>query len=120
MNESQLHHFRSLLERRREEIHHRIEEDQRRAQDPFAEGVRDVGDTSVQTLITDTDLTLGDRRTQQLYEIDAALRRIDNGTYGECAECGGEIELKRLEALPTATTCTECAAERETTAPPTL
>ena len=38
-----------------------------------------------------------------------ALGRIDNGTYGICIKCGGEIGKGRLEALPTATTCMKCA-----------
>jgi len=42
--------------------------------------------------------------------IDAALDRVDAGTYGICASCGRPIPEARLEARPTATTCVECAA----------
>lgn len=43
-------------------------------------------------------------------QVEAALARIDNGTYGDCVECDEEIPLKRLEALPTATKCIACAS----------
>jgi len=41
--------------------------------------------------------------------IDAALARIENGTYGICAKCGMKIPEARLKALPYATTCIDCA-----------
>lgn len=44
-----------------------------------------------------------------LDEIDAALARIDDGTYGVCAVCGQPIPAGRLEVRPTATTCVGCA-----------
>ncbi len=39
----------------------------------------------------------------------AALQRIEDGTYGTCANCGGDINEMRLKALPTATLCINCA-----------
>lgn len=41
--------------------------------------------------------------------IDTALRRLDEGTFAVCEKCGGEIELKRLEAVPYASLCRSCA-----------
>jgi RNA polymerase-binding protein DksA len=46
----------------------------------------------------------------EIHQIQAALRRISEGTYGICAHCGENIDPKRLEALPTATRCISCAA----------
>jgi DnaK suppressor protein len=48
----------------------------------------------------------GDRR---LAEIDAALRRLDDGSYGTCLRCGGTIAADRLAARPAAETCIDCA-----------
>lgn len=42
-------------------------------------------------------------------EVDAALARVDAGTYGICAKCGRDIPPGRLEARPFATTCVDCA-----------
>jgi len=46
----------------------------------------------------------------EIHQIQAALKRISEGTYGICAHCGENINPKRLEALPTATRCISCAA----------
>jgi DnaK suppressor protein len=43
-----------------------------------------------------------------LYHIDEALRRVRNGTYGKCAECGQEINRERLKAVPHARMCIKC------------
>lgn len=45
---------------------------------------------------------------QRLGEIDAAVQRLSNGTYGTCASCGRPIAAGRLEARPTATLCVDC------------
>ena len=48
-----------------------------------------------------------------LAAIDAALKRIDEGTYGICTNCGRQIAEERLEALPWATLCIDCQRDRE-------
>jgi RNA polymerase-binding protein DksA len=54
------------------------------------------------------DLALRERAEQHLAEVDAALARIDAGTYGRCVGCGREIAPERLEALPWASHCIDC------------
>ncbi len=56
---------------------------------------------------------LGEVQRRQLAMIDAALARMGSGEYGVCVDCGAEIDLKRLQALPFALVCTECATRRE-------
>lgn len=48
-------------------------------------------------------------RLEEANQIRAALRRMDQGTYGSCANCGADINPARLKALPTATLCMNCA-----------
>jgi len=48
-----------------------------------------------------------------LYHIDEALRRMQDGTYGRCVECGEEISLERLEAVPHARLCIRCKQQEE-------
>ena len=45
----------------------------------------------------------------EIHQIEAALKRIFEGTYGTCVKCGGPIDPKRLKALPTAATCVSCS-----------
>ena len=49
---------------------------------------------------------------EHLGELDAALQRVDDGTYGLCAGCGLPIDPRRLEARPVARTCVPCAKPR--------
>jgi len=59
----------------------------------------------------ETNLGLLELQGQTLGEVDAALDRIRDGTYGRCQECGQEIRRSRLEALPYTPYCIECAHE---------
>ena len=52
---------------------------------------------------------LGDQGLQEVRQIDLALERIEDGTYGICDNCGDDIPLGRLQALPEATRCLNCA-----------
>jgi RNA polymerase-binding protein DksA len=61
----------------------------------------------------EVDLSLLETEEQRLEEIAAALRRIDEGTFGRCQECGKEIGRERLQALPFARWCVACARRQE-------
>ncbi|HTP24114.1 MAG TPA: TraR/DksA C4-type zinc finger protein [Anaeromyxobacteraceae bacterium] len=50
---------------------------------------------------------------RELAEIDAALRRIEEGNYGRCELCGGPMGLQRLRAIPEARFCVSCSGQRE-------
>ena len=47
---------------------------------------------------------------REIQQIGEALKRISEGTYGVCSQCGGDIDPKRLKVLPNATRCISCAA----------
>ena len=51
-----------------------------------------------------------DERLRQLDRIEAALRRMDHGTYGKCVKCGARIDLHMLEQDPTVEVCRSCAS----------
>jgi DnaK suppressor protein len=55
------------------------------------------------------DLALRDRSKAELERVDAALRKLDEGTYGTCESCGKQIAPERLEAIPWAPLCIDCA-----------
>ena len=52
---------------------------------------------------------IGNETAQSIRDIQAALARIEDGTYGVCGRCGEEISLGRLQAVPEATRCVNCA-----------
>jgi DnaK suppressor protein len=72
-----------------------------------------LGDTATVTYDRELGYTLEENSEHVLAEIDAALKRIEDGTYGICSNCGKEIPEERLEALPWATLCIDCQRERE-------
>ncbi len=58
-------------------------------------------------------MRLRNREVLYIKKVDEALVRIEEGTFGECSECGEDIELRRLEARPTATLCVGCKEDQE-------
>lgn len=77
--------------------------------------VGDEADRSVADERSDLLTQLGSREREQAREIDDALHRLKEGTYGWCRRCGGPIAEERLRALPLAALCVQCqeAEERE-------
>lgn len=61
----------------------------------------------------DVEVATGAVQSQLLADVEAALNRIENGTYGDCAGCGQPIAEERLEALPQAPYCVDCERDRE-------
>jgi DnaK suppressor protein len=72
-----------------------------------------LAETASVTLDREIDYTLEENSGHVLNEIDAALKRIDDGTYGICAACGTEIAPGRLEAYPWASLCMDDARKAE-------
>lgn len=109
--------FDRRLRQRREElrsrIHDTLAQSGRHDFTELAGRVRDVGEDSVAELLASTDLTILDREVNELRDVEDALARIQDGTYGECEECGSEISRERLDAYPTATRCIECQQRHE-------
>jgi DnaK suppressor protein len=72
-----------------------------------------LADTATETYDRELDYTLEENSGHLLGEIDAALQRIESGTYGTCTNCGNRIPEERLEALPWATLCIDCQRNQE-------
>jgi DnaK suppressor protein len=73
----------------------------------------DDGDWAVVDVSEDLNLSRLTAQRKTLHDIDESLRKIDEGTYGICEECGEEISEKRLSVLPTATLCLSCKENKE-------
>ncbi|MGD9496728.1 MAG: TraR/DksA family transcriptional regulator [Armatimonadota bacterium] len=66
------------------------------------------GDAASETIERAQSMAVGASLREQLDEVNAALGKIENGTYGICDSCGKPITKKRLSVLPWATLCKEC------------
>ncbi len=71
------------------------------------------GDDASEVFLRERNLTLRENSDDMLAQVDAALERLDNGTYGTCQRCGKQINPERLEALPSAAYCIACQSEIE-------
>ena len=105
-----------MLEERRREL---MNEVQGRIRDVRADGskdreVLDQGESSEVDIQEDIEFALIQMKSETLNKINEALRRLDEGTYGNCFECGEEIAQARLRALPFAVRCKDCEEARET------
>jgi RNA polymerase-binding transcription factor DksA len=92
---------RSLIRRRRSTLED--EQELRGALEPELEELA-ANRTAAEAL-----QTLGEREHAALLRVQRALDRIERGTYGRCASCGGPIEPARLAALPEAERCALCS-----------
>ncbi len=79
----------------------------------LVETVLDDGDLSVVDLAEDINLKQLSSHREMLLKIDTAIRKLSEGTYGVCDECGDEISEERLKIMPFAIYCRDCQEERE-------
>ena len=108
--------LKKMLDDRRREL---LSEVQGRMRDVRMEGnkerdVLDQGESSEVDIQEDIEFALIQMKSETLTKIDAALRRLEEGTYGDCFECGDQISEARLRALPFAVRCKDCEEARET------
>ena len=100
------------IEKDREQCNEQLEQiraartaEERREGSPFGKREEEASETAeLENLIAQEKRVL-----DQLVDIDAAIKKLENGTYGPCQKCGEPIETARLEAMPTAKICMKCA-----------
>jgi DnaK suppressor protein len=107
--------LRSRFATLRQTLHeHLLKSDDERAR-LLADSVRDAEDESVADLVIDLDLAEIDRDLEELRDVEAALERLQQKTYGVCADCRASIPFARLTAYPTAKRCVRCQTLHEKT-----
>ena len=112
MNERQREYFRRKLENWKEEI---LRESRETIQSLQSDTVQhaDLADRASSEAERALELRTRDRQRKLISKIDAALRRIEDGTYGFCEETGEPITLRRLDARPIATLSIEAQERHE-------
>jgi len=108
--------LKRILEDRRKEILSEVQEkmrDVRAEASGESQGVLDAAETSEADIQDDIEFALIQMKTETLHKIEEALGRLEEGTYGNCFECGDEISERRLRALPFAVRCKDCEEARE-------
>ena len=113
MKAARLEYFRQRLISELRQHARVITEEQAAAIDTGNDGAKESADLSLRDVIQELALKLGERESQIVADIDQALLRIKEGSYGKCIRCGKPIDERRLEALPTARFDAECQAAIE-------
>jgi DnaK suppressor protein len=111
-------HFRTLLIEARAQVagavdYMHVEADPSPDDEGELPSETNLADQATDLLEREIDWTLEENSEHVLADIDAALARIDDGTYGICQPCGKPIDLARLEARPWATMCLEDKRKEE-------
>lgn len=113
MDKKKIEHYKQLLLRHRQQI---LNVGLLNKSDDLHVSEEDLSDeTDLATSLVQQQLncTIRDREFSKLRKIDAALDRINEGSYGHCEDCEEEIGMKRLENQPWADLCIQHAEERE-------
>jgi DnaK suppressor protein len=83
--------------------------------DVLVGSVPDAGDEAMVLLMAELDRAEANRDVTELRALEAARQRLAQGSYGECADCGGEIGFERLQVSPAAVRCIRCQTAYEKT-----
>jgi RNA polymerase-binding transcription factor len=117
MNQGRYSDLKAMLEDRRREIlsevHGKIKDQREESAWGKVNEVLDAGESSEVDIQEDLEFALIQMKAETLTKINEALGRLEEGAYGYCSECGGEISEQRLRALPFAIRCKECEEARE-------
>jgi DnaK suppressor protein len=115
-----LDHFREALENERKRVTDAIKYLHDETPNPDGDETQEsatqdhLADSASVTYDREIDFTLEENAEQVLGEIERALQRVEDGSYGKCVRCGKDIPVERLEAIPYAEFCIDCAREAGT------
>lgn len=113
LDKKTLEKFKRILLKEREQIIGEVKQIDESSKEIGQDGIQDIGDEATTIYNKQLLLSLNENERIRLQEVDEALDRIENGTYGICEECGGPISLKRLEVRPVAKYCVPCLTKLE-------
>tara|TARA_Y100000588_G_scaffold195691_1_gene209862 strand:- start:418 stop:792 length:375 start_codon:yes stop_codon:yes gene_type:complete len=115
MKQQDLDFFKNLLQSKRAEANNTLAEFDRVSNDAGRESSDDrsayslhMADRGTDAMEREKSQLLAQRSGDYVEYVEEALERIDNGSFGLCRSCGGDIGRPRLEAVPTATQCISC------------
>ena len=107
-DQGQFEALRTRLLDQRREMYDLYNQDVRAGQESADDGTEDIVDRANNHYNRELMFSLSDSERQRLLQIEDALRRLDEGSYGRCANCAGPINPRRLEAVPWTRFCIDC------------
>jgi DnaK suppressor protein len=105
--------LRHVLTQGREALYERVKASRRESNLEALSTPGDAMDVAKSLVDAEINASIIERAEQQLAQIDSALARLDDGQYGICLECGEDIPIERLKAIPSALYCVACKDARQ-------
>jgi len=100
--------LRERLVQQRHELRSMYNEDVKAGQESADDGTEDIVDRANAAYNRELMFSLSDSERQLLFQVEDAIRRLDEGSFGRCTNCGNTIGAQRLEAIPWARFCIDC------------
>lgn len=115
LKKDQIKRYHQALLKQKHDITNAVSDEEREGRDAVTLEAKDYGDMATESAGQEMNFAISDAGRKTLKDIEEALLRIQDGTYGNCERCQKPIDEARLEAVPQAAMCISCAAiaERE-------
>ncbi len=121
MDQKQLEHIKEIILKKREEVQKNLDylrstildSTTKEATGDHSSYSYHMADLGTDNMEREKAFMFAARDEKYLKQLNDALERIKNGTYGICRVCGHEISIKRLEAVPTTTICFDCKVKEQ-------
>jgi DnaK suppressor protein len=113
MDKKKVDKFREQLETRRDELKKIVARNEQDGREADVANAQDIADRAANSYTKEFLFHQSNSERQMLSLIEGALGRLREGAFGECVNCGNEINPKRLEAVPWTRYCIECQEKLE-------
>ena len=113
MEKKKLDTFKKRLEDRQRELRHAVSRTAQDGRDADLESAQDIADRAANSYTKEFLFAQSNNDRRLLGMVETALSRIREGSFGECINCGNEINPKRLEAVPWTRYCIDCQEKME-------
>src|SRR5258707_15731144 len=113
MDKKKLETFKKRLETRQQDLRRTVSRTQADGRSADEDTAQDIADRAASSYTKEFLFSQSNNDRQLLQMVETALQRIREGEFGECVNCGNEINAKRLEAVPWTRYCIECQEKLE-------
>ena len=113
MDKKKIEQYKKRLEERQQDLRRGVSRNVQDGRDADVETAQDIADKAANSYTKEFLFSQSNNERQLLAQVEEALSRIREGTFGECANCGKDMNPKRLEAVPWAKYCIECQEKME-------
>jgi len=113
MDKKKAETYKKRLVTTQEELLRLVTNSERDGREADEEATQDIADKAANSYTKEFLFHQSDENRRLLQMVEEALQRLENGTYGLCVSCQGEVQVKRLEAVPWARHCIDCQEKQD-------